>query len=65
MEKEKIIKNFREKFGQFYISIDAKTKVIRMVDIKKGIKINGKGGTKIECVASSDIEKWIVENFVN
>lgn len=53
------IEEFRAKFGQFYISIDSKTKAIRVVDIENGIKVNGEDGSLIECVASNNIEKWI------
>lgn len=49
---------FREKFGQFYISIDSLTKAVRIVDIVKGLKIATEDGY-IECVASGDIEKHI------
>ncbi len=57
-QREEIIR-FREKFGQFYVSIDSKTKAIRVVDIENGQKVNGEDGSLIECVASGDIEKHI------
>ena len=56
---EEVMKSFRKKFGQFYVSIDAKTKAIRMVDIENGVKVNGDDGSKIECVSSGDIEDFL------
>lgn len=58
---DKKIEEFREKFGQFYVSIDAKTRAIRIVDIENAIKVNGEDGSQIECVASGDIEKFLSE----
>lgn len=55
---EEIEKSFNEKFGQFYVSIDSKTKAIRIVDIVDGIKVNGKDGSLIECVASGDVKSF-------
>jgi len=55
----RIREEFRKKFGQFYVSIDSKTKAIRIVDIENGLKVNGEDGSLIECVASGDIEKWL------
>ena len=66
MEKEQeTIKKFRDKFGQFYISIDSKTKAIRIVDIQNAVKVNGNDGSLIECVASGDIEKYLIEEIKN
>ena len=56
---EEIERRFRNKFGQFYVSIDAKTKAIRIVDIVNGVKANSDDGTQIEFVTSGDIEEFI------
>lgn len=57
--KKKMREDFRSRFGRFYVSIDSKTKAIRIVDIENGTKVNGEDGSLIECVASNDIEKFI------
>ena len=59
---QKNMESFDEKFGQFYVSIDSKTKAIRVVDIENGIKVNGEDGSLIECVASSDIKKFLLSS---
>ena len=64
-DTEELKEAFRKKFGQFYVSIDAKTKAIRVVDIVNGLKVNGTYGDDIECVASGDIEKWIQSEFLS
>ncbi len=60
MNTQNIQEEFRRKFGQFYVSIDAETKAVRTVDIENGIKVNGNDGHKIECVASRDIEDYFI-----
>lgn len=58
------IKEFRNKFGQFYVSVDSKTGAIRIVDLEGGINVHGDDGTSIRCIASGDIEKYISQNFI-
>ncbi len=57
--RQQIEEAFKQKFGEFYVSIDSKTKAIRVVDIVNGTKVNGDDGSLIECIASGDIQKFL------